>query len=218
MKSLYQEQDFKAVSHKLLSEQFHLVINALREEKKFNNSLGGETWPIEIQTSRQNMLCITRLDEEITENLEKYQDILPSLLDRYKRLFPSSAVMKVSKYKTNHIEVDENLKCDTQTTKTTNMDFSTVESNSINRDEVHKDGGTSVEHVDGDTPAELTEPTPKLPNGSEDRVKEKTVQKVVTNANYDEEKKTCKVSEKLNSVKSGSNSDDVDLKADNQLQ
>lgn len=105
VKSIFDEQSYKPVSHGVLSEQYQIAMDAVCEERKFLQFLDGETWPTEMQVSRANMLRGTTFDGEIIENRGNDYDILPSILNRYRQLFPHAAPMKEAKYRANKVEV-----------------------------------------------------------------------------------------------------------------
>lgn len=72
--------EYKSVSTKVLSEQFKMECDALREEDKFLSFLGGDAWPSEMDTSRLNLLQTNRYDEYVAENRGNDWDVLVSCI------------------------------------------------------------------------------------------------------------------------------------------
>lgn len=94
----------KPVKHTDRTRQFKLSVAAINEKNKFLCFLETETWPVEKNFLRENVMRSPILDSAINENQWK-ADILQALIDTYKRNFPASAQQHVACYARN-IEID----------------------------------------------------------------------------------------------------------------
>lgn len=104
VKRIYEATGFRSISSTVLSTQFKTAMGAIVEEQKFVTFLDGENWPTEMDKSRENLLQSQSFDNDIVENKGNDTDILASLLQRYRQLFPDMAAMKEAKYYANNRE------------------------------------------------------------------------------------------------------------------
>lgn len=88
----------KPVPHKQVVEQFSLAKDALSECRKFEKLIETDKWPKEMTICKDNILRTTRFDDEISSNRGNEKDILPSLVQTYRRLFSHCADIQLSKY------------------------------------------------------------------------------------------------------------------------
>ncbi len=82
---------YKPVQSKTVVEQFNLSILSLKEEEKFLKIIEFEDWPRNMETTRQNVLCTTLCDQELSLNSGNGNDILPTIWKSFKRLHPGLA-------------------------------------------------------------------------------------------------------------------------------
>lgn len=75
-----------------------------REEETFVSFVGGDEWPYEMETSRQNLLPTQRNDEDVADNRSYARDFLVSLLACYRHLLLQLEPLKEAKYSANFIE------------------------------------------------------------------------------------------------------------------
>ncbi len=82
---------YKPVQSKTVIEQFNLSILSLKEEEKFLKIIESDEWPKNMETTRQNVLCTTLCDQELSLNSGNGNDILPTIWKSFKRLHPGMA-------------------------------------------------------------------------------------------------------------------------------
>ncbi len=86
---VYRDRKYsKPVQPDEISKQYELSIYALEEEEKFLKFIAPDKWPSEMETLRQNLLRTVQLNDEIVLNHGNIE-ILPSIVNAYKRHFPS---------------------------------------------------------------------------------------------------------------------------------
>ena len=100
VREICQERRYKPVQHTVVSEQYKKASNALQEAIKFGKFLDSNTWPTDMEATRENLLRTTRLDNDVEENSGNDNEILPVLRSLYFKLYPCSGPMKEAKYRT----------------------------------------------------------------------------------------------------------------------
>ena len=91
MKHWSELHKYRPVQARVISEQFDLAKQALKEQKKFLKFIKLDAWPPQLETSRDNMLRTTLYDTEIKTNRGNDTDVLPSLWKFFKQLYPARA-------------------------------------------------------------------------------------------------------------------------------
>ncbi len=69
-----------------------------REIEKFEAVLDGDTWPLQMQTTRVNILHTTQFDSEISLNDGNDSTMLPYLVESYKKCCPAIHSIKIAKW------------------------------------------------------------------------------------------------------------------------
>lgn len=82
---------YKSAQSKIVVEQFKLAVFALQEEAKFLKYINEDEWPANMDTTKENILRTTVLDQELNSNNGNDTDILPSILRCFTRLYPAKA-------------------------------------------------------------------------------------------------------------------------------
>ena len=78
-------------------EQFKKAVLAHKEVQKFKAFLEREKWPNEMTTVLHNLLRTTKLDEDVQQNVGN-REILPILIEKYRKHYPAIAVQKELKF------------------------------------------------------------------------------------------------------------------------
>lgn len=99
VKDLYLESSFSTIVPDNLTTQLKFAKLAHKEEQKFMKFLESDSWPSEMQDIRNNMLRTVVLNKELEENSNNEFEILPKLLECYRRHFPHQAALKEAKWK-----------------------------------------------------------------------------------------------------------------------
>ena len=105
IKDLYTVSNFKAVQKQDLSQQFKYTQLAYKEKAKFLRFIESDKWPQEMEGLLHNMLETVILDKDLEENSCNELEILPRLLESFKRHFPDFAALKMAKWKASVEEV-----------------------------------------------------------------------------------------------------------------
>lgn len=90
---------YKPVSFKVVSTEVQKATAALEEARKFEIFLNDTNWPHELMTLRTNLLRGKTLDDEVTANKGNNSELLPTLLNEYRELFPHLTALKEAKFK-----------------------------------------------------------------------------------------------------------------------
>lgn len=80
---------YKPVTHSVITAQFRIAPQALKEEIKFLSLVIPGTRPEKIETARENLLRSTVMDDEITANNGNEFKILDSLRANLRRIIMS---------------------------------------------------------------------------------------------------------------------------------
>lgn len=89
----------KAVGFRDFTEQFLLAKEAIKHEKRFLQLIERSEWPSDMLVLRTNLLQTNMFDEELKSCEGNGSEILPSLLESYRRKAPSLCAMLEEKYK-----------------------------------------------------------------------------------------------------------------------
>ncbi len=100
------EKGFKSVQHDAISRQFQLATDAIEEETKFLRFLFPESWPVEMEQMKTNLLETTLFDDELESNRGN-ATLLPCLSAAYRRHYPLVAPVKEAKMKRNLIDLEK---------------------------------------------------------------------------------------------------------------
>ena len=87
MKHWCEGHNFRSIQTETVTEQFHLALDALKEEEKFLTFICEEDWPEGMETIRVNLHNTTLCDSELITNRGNDSDILPSIWNCFKRLY-----------------------------------------------------------------------------------------------------------------------------------
>ena len=98
-KHLSAENKYRPVQPEIITEQLSLSKNVSLEEEKFFNFHEENTWPVEFKVIQNNLLRNITFDEEIISNKGNDFTILPTILSKYKEVFPAVFHKKLSKFK-----------------------------------------------------------------------------------------------------------------------
>jgi len=99
VRDLCRENGYKAAPFRTVAQQFQKARAALMEAKKFETLLESSTWPEEMEAVRLNLLRTTKFDDDVEANTGNDTDILPSVLESYRRACSSIAPQKEAKYR-----------------------------------------------------------------------------------------------------------------------
>lgn len=86
-----ESNNFKPVQGRTISEQFEFAKLARKEELTFLNKIGSKSWPPNMETARENLLRTTQCDRELESNIGNDGDVLTTLWNCFKSLYPKKA-------------------------------------------------------------------------------------------------------------------------------
>ena len=104
-----ERESFKAFSSAEIETQVKYVVAARKEVAKFENFLGDEPWPSEIQSLRRNMLATTLVDSVVQEHVGGNHELLPAIESAYIKARGAHGSQKLGQYQRMlELETDQN--------------------------------------------------------------------------------------------------------------
>ncbi len=97
LKSYARENDYRTCTGVQLDEFYVRARRAAGEIAKFNDFLENEPWPLALKTLHENILHTSMFDDEILLNEGNSTELLPSLLEAYKKAYPALVSRKIAK-------------------------------------------------------------------------------------------------------------------------
>lgn len=72
----------------VISAQFKLALDDVKEEKTFFLLIEADTWPEDVLNFKNTLLCTTLFDEEIMTSRDNYDDEVNSLIRMFRKIYP----------------------------------------------------------------------------------------------------------------------------------